>query len=197
MQGEWYHYQDNLNSGVKNRRNYCMPLLYTAYQGTAFMFPSWWCSCPGASAWDGGGHRSSRLRHRRGPGCWKLGAEADTEVHQKFWSTTELCSLSQPFSLGFAEPTWKTSEPLGQKIIGRVLDIQETWCGGLAWELGHVFVSLRPSSETWNWIFLQKHGWQQSDTSHFILPPTSWEAFQVSNSKWFLLRCVMWGTSFY
>ena len=141
MQGERYHNQDNLNSGVKNRRNYCTPLLYTAYQGTAFMFPSWWCSCSGASAWDGGGHRSSRLRHRRGRGCWTLGAEADTEVHPQFWSTTELCSLSQPFSLGFAEPTWKTSEPLGQKIRGRVLNIQETWCGGLAWELGHVFVS--------------------------------------------------------
>lgn len=196
MQGERYHNQDNLNSGVKNRRNYCMPLLYTAYQGTAFMFPSWWCGCPGASAWDGGGHRSSWLQHRRGPGCWKLGAEAHRSSPAILVNHRTVLFVTTIF-VGVCWAYLFTSEPLGQKIIGRVLDIQETWCGGLAWELGHVFVSLRPSSETWNCIFLQKHGWQQSDTSHFILPPTSWEAFQVPNSKWFLLRCVMWGTSFY
>lgn len=154
MQGERYHNQDNLNSGVKNRRNYCMPLLYTAYQGTAFMFPSWWCSCPGASAWDGGGHRSSWLQHRRGPGCWKLGAEAHRSSPEILVNHRTVLFVTTIF-VGVCWAYLFTSEPLGQKIRGRVLDIQETWCGGLAWELGHVFVSLRHSSETWNWIFLQ------------------------------------------
>ena len=142
MQGERYHYQDNLNSGVKNRRNYCKPLLYTAYQGTAFMFSSSSCSgCPGASAWDGGGHRGSILQHRRGPGCWKLGAEAHRSSPEILVNHRTVLFVTTIF-VGVCWAYLFTSEPLGQKIRGRVLDIQENWCGGLAWELGHVFVSL-------------------------------------------------------
>ncbi len=136
------------------------------------------------------------------PWCWKLGAGADTD-----WSLPEilvkhrsvlfvttiflLCLLSLPVYI------WA---PLLARRSVAVSSTSGTGAEGLALGIGTCVCFVKAFAVKWDLkldMLAKMIGCQQSDTSaHFILTQTSCEAFQVTNSKWFLLRCVMLGTSF-